>query len=80
MLLLIMFTYVTIRDRWIYRADIWVLLIYRYRPKWPILSALLGVDKTLSYSFLTHSDNLRKKAQRNKSRQFLVAMLTGLFS
>jgi len=31
-------------------ADIWVLPIYLYRPKRPILSASVGVDKTLLYS------------------------------
>ena len=42
--------------------------IYRYRPKRPIFSASVGVDKTLLYSshILT---NLHKKAQRTKSRQ-----------
>ena len=31
-------------------ADIWVLPTYRYRPKRPILSASVRVDKTLLYS------------------------------
>ena len=34
------------RDRPIYRPEIWVLPIYRYRPKRPILSASVGVGKT----------------------------------
>jgi len=40
------------RDRPIYqpRANIWVLPIYRYQPKRPILSASAGVVKTLLYS------------------------------
>jgi len=40
------------RDQPIYQpsADIWVLQIYRYQPKRPILSASVGADKTLLYS------------------------------
>jgi len=47
-----------------YRADIWVSPMCRYWPKWLILSASVGV-----VVFLTHLDNLRKKAQWTKSRQ-----------
>ena len=45
-------------------ADIWVLPIYQYRPKWPIYRC--GQNAVI---FLMHPDNLLKKAQRSKSRQ-----------
>jgi len=40
---------------------------YRYRPKRPILSASEGVGKMLL--FLTHPDNLGKKAQQTQLRR-----------
>ena len=53
------------RDRPIYWADIWVSTIYRYRPKWTILSASVSVDKPLFYSSRIQT-TCAKKAQRTK--------------
>ena len=39
---------------------IWVLLMYWYRPNWPIKSASVGVDRTLLYSSCTQTTCARK--------------------
>jgi len=41
-------------------------LIYRYQPKWPILSASVGIDKALLYSSLKQTTCARK---HNKASQ-----------
>jgi len=62
-----------------YRADIWVSPMYRYRPKRPILSASVGVDETLLYSSRIQTTCARK---HNKPSQdsYLAATLSGAFS
>jgi len=66
-------------DRLIYQADIWVLPIKWYRPKWPILSVSVDVDKTLLYFSCMQTTCTRK---RNKPSQdsYLAAMRAGAFS
>jgi len=60
-------------------ADIWVLPIYRYRPKQPILLASLGIDKMLLYS---SSMQITCARRHNKASQdsHLAATLAGAFS
>ena len=70
---------VTVRDRPIYRADIWVLPIYRYPPKWPILSASVGVDKMLLYSSRMQTTCKRKHNEPSQD-SYLAATLAGAFS
>ena len=62
-----------------HRADIWVLPIYQCRPKRPILSASVGVDKTLLYSSRMQTTCARKN---NEPRQdsYLAVTLAGAFS
>jgi len=50
-------------DRYISLADIWFSSIYWYWPKWPILSASVGVDKTLIYSSCIQTTCGRKHNQ-----------------
>jgi len=66
-------------DRYIVLAYIWVLPIYRYRPKRPIFSASVGVDKPLLYSLRMQTTCSRK---HNEASQhcYLAAMLAGTFS
>jgi len=63
----------------IHRVDIWVSPVYWYWPTRPILSASVGVDKTLLYSSCTKTTCSRK---HNKPSQdsYLAAMLAGAFS
>jgi len=62
-----------IRDvRCIGQADIWVLPIYWYQPKWPLLSASVGVDKTQITCARKHNEPRRDS--------YLAAMLAGAFS
>ena len=70
---------VTRIDRPVYRADIWVLPIYWYQPKRPILSASVVVDKTMLYSSRIQTTCARK---HNKPSQnsYLAATLAGAFS
>jgi len=55
-------------------TDIWVLLIYRYRPKRPILSASIGVDKTLLYSTRIQTTCARKHSEPSLD-SYLTTML-----
>ena len=70
---------VVCRDGPIKSADIWVLPMYRYRPKRPNLSASVGVGKTLLYSSRIQTTCSRK---HNKASQdsYLAATLAGAFS
>jgi len=45
-------------------ADIWILLIYRYRPKW---SASEGVDKALLYSSRIQTTCARKHNEASQN-------------
>ena len=56
----------------IYRADIGVLLIYRYRPKWPIVLASVGVDKMQT--------TCARKRKEPSHDSYLAAMLARAFS
>ena len=67
------------RDRPIYRADIWVLPIYRYWPKRPILSPSVGVDKTLLYSSRIQTTSVRKHNDPSQD-SYLAGPLAGAFS
>jgi len=49
-------------------TNIWVLPIYRYRPKWPILSAFVVFDKMLLYPSCIQTTCARK---HNEARQQL---------
>jgi len=71
--------YVMIRDRLIYRGDIWVLPIYQYQPKQPILSASVSVDKMLLYSSCMQTTCTRKHNEPSQD-SYLVAMPAGAFS
>jgi len=66
-------------DRYIGLADICVLPIYRYRPNWPILSASVGVDKTLLYSSRMQTTCARTHKESSQD-SYLAAMLAGGFS
>jgi len=66
-------------DRPIYQANIWVLPIYRYRPKLPIKLASVGVDKTLLYSSRMQTTCARKHNAPSQDSN-LAAMLAGAFS
>jgi len=68
------------RDRPIYRADIWVLPIYRYRPRWPIWSASVGVDKTLLYHSRMQTICARKNNKPSQDSYLAATMLAGAFS
>jgi len=56
------------RDRPIYRIDIWILPIHRYQPKRPIVSASVGVDKTLLYSSSMQTTCSRKHNEPSQDR------------
>jgi len=60
----LLFAFQTEIDRYIgladMSADIWILRIYLYRPRRLILSASVGVDKTLLYSSRIHTICARK--------------------
>jgi len=62
------------REKPIYRADIWVSPIYRNRPKRPILSASVGVDKALLYSSRIQTTCARKHNEASKD-SYLTATL-----
>jgi len=66
------------RDRPTYWADIWVSMIYRYRPKLLILSASVGVDKTLLYSSHIQTTCTRKHNEPSQD-SYLSATLAGAF-
>jgi len=68
-------TTVLSRDRPIYRANIWVLLIYRHQQ----LSDSVGVDKTLLYSPRIQTTYARKHNEPSKY-SYLAATLAGAFS
>jgi len=61
-------------------ADIWVLAIYWYRPKRPILSASVGVDKTLLYSSRIQTICARKHHNDASQDNYLTATLAGAVS
>jgi len=65
--------------RSIYWADIWVLPIYQYQPKQLILSALVGVDKTLLYSSCIQTTCTRKHNEASQDSYF-AAMLADALS
>jgi len=66
---------VVFRVRPIYSlADVWVLLIYWYRPKRTILSASAGVDKTLLYSSHIQTPCARKHNEPSQD-SYLTATL-----
>ena len=57
----------------------WVLPIYLYRPKRPILSASVGVDKTLLYS--SHIQTICARKHNEVSQDdYLTATLAGAVS
>ena len=60
-------------------ADIWVLPIYRYRPKRPILSPSIGVDKTLLYSSHIQTTCARKHNEASQD-SYLTTTLAGAVS
>ena len=60
-------------------ADIWVLPIYQYRPKWPILLASVGVDKTLLYSSRIQTICTRKHNEASQDN-YLKVTLAGAVS
>jgi len=71
---------VVFRDRPIYcLADIWVLLIYWYRPKQLILSASPDVDKTLLHSSHIQTPCVRKHNEPSQD-SYLTATLAGAVS
>jgi len=60
-------------------ADIWVLPIYWYRPKRPILSASIGVDKTLLYSSRIQTTYARRHNEAS-GNSYLTTTLAGAVS
>jgi len=67
------------RDKPIYQANIWVLPMYQYRPKRPILSASAGVDKTLLYSSRIQTPCARNCNEPSQD-SYLEATLAGAVS
>ena len=60
-------------------ANIWVLLIYRYRPKRPILSASVGVHKMLLY-FSCIQTTCARKHNKVSQDSYVAPTLAGVFS
>jgi len=66
-------------DQYIGLVDIWVLPIYHYQPKRPILLASVGVDKTLLYSSRIQTICARKHNEASQDN-YLTATLAGAVS
>jgi len=60
-------------------ADIWVLPMYRYQPKRLILSASVGLDKTLLY-FSSMQTTCTRKHNEVSQDSYLAVTLACAFS